>query len=164
MNGWPSGSAIQVGDVVTLIPPKPPKVNAALGIAVPQLWQYEVTGIFNTGMFQYDNQFVVMSLPAAQQFTGMGNAVSGIEIRLRNPDTAPAVGERLEEKLGYPYPLPRLAEPERGPVQRAATGEDRHGPGDLLHHDRGSVQHRGHAHHGGDRQDPGDRHPAGDGT
>jgi lipoprotein-releasing system permease protein len=94
---------IQVGDVVTLIPPKPPKVNAALGIAVPRLWQYEVTGIFNTGMFQYDNQFVVMSLPAAQQFTGMGSAVSGIEIRLRDPDMAPAVGVRLVEKLGYPF-------------------------------------------------------------
>lgn len=94
---------IQVGDVVTLIPPKPPKVNAALGIAVPKLWQYEVTGIFNTGMFQYDNQFVVMSLPAAQQFTGMGSAVSGIEIRLRQPDDAPAVGERLVERLGYPF-------------------------------------------------------------
>ena len=78
-------------------------MNAALGIAVPKLWQYEVTGIFNTGMFQYDNQFVVMSLPAAQQFTGMGSAVSGIEIRLRDPDTAPAVGERLVEKLGYPF-------------------------------------------------------------
>ncbi len=87
---------------MTLIPPKPPKVNAALGIAMPQLWQYEVTGIFNTGMFQYDNQFVVMSLPAAQQFTGLGSAVSGIQIRVRNPGTAPAVGVRLVEKLGYP--------------------------------------------------------------
>lgn len=94
---------VQVGDVVTLIPPKPPKVNAALGIAVPRLWQYEVTGIFNTGMFQYDNQFVVMSRAAAQQFAGLGEAVSGIEIRLRNPDTAPEVGKRLEERLGFPY-------------------------------------------------------------
>jgi len=94
---------VQVGDVVTLIPPKPPKVNAALGIAVPRLWQYEVTGIFNTGMFQYDNQFVVMSRPAAQQFAGLGDAVSGIEIRLRHPDTAPAAGHRLEERLGFPF-------------------------------------------------------------
>ena len=94
---------VQVGDVVTLIPPKPPKVNAALGIAVPRLWQYEVTGIFNTGMFQYDNQFVIMSRPAAQQFAGLGDAVSGIEIRLRNPDAAPEVGKRIEGKLGFPF-------------------------------------------------------------
>ena len=94
---------VQVGDVMTLIPPKPPKVNAALGIAVPRLWQYEVTGVFDTGMFQYDDQFVIMSRPAAQQFDGLGEAVSGIEIQLRDPDRAPEIGQRLEQKLGFPF-------------------------------------------------------------
>jgi lipoprotein-releasing system permease protein len=94
---------VQSGDVVTLIPPKPPKVNAALGMAIPKLWQYEITGIFATGMFQYDNQFVVMDIAEAQRFTGLGEAVSGIEIRLRDPDEAPVVGRRLEEKLGFPF-------------------------------------------------------------
>jgi len=94
---------VQSGDVVTLIPPKPPKVNAALGMAIPKLWQYEITGIFETGMFQYDNQFVVMGIAEAQRFTGLGEAVSGIEIRLKDPDEAPAVGRRLEEKLGFPF-------------------------------------------------------------
>jgi lipoprotein-releasing system permease protein len=91
------------GDLVTLIPPKPPKVNAALGVAVPKLFQYEVTGVFNTGMFQYDNQFVVMSRPEAQRFAGLGEAVSGIEIRVRDPDRAPEVGARLEARLGFPF-------------------------------------------------------------
>jgi lipoprotein-releasing system permease protein len=94
---------VQSGDVVTLIPPKPPKVNAALGMAIPKLWQYEITGIFETGMFQYDNQFVVMDIAEAQRFTGLGEAVSGIEIRLGDPDQAPVVGRRLEEKLGFPF-------------------------------------------------------------
>jgi lipoprotein-releasing system permease protein len=94
---------VQTGDIVTLIPPKPPKVNAALGLAVPKLFQYEVTGIFRTGMYQYDNQFVVMDRKAAQQFAGLGDAVSGIEIRLRDPDLAPDVGQRLEQRLGFPF-------------------------------------------------------------
>ena len=94
---------VQPGDVVTLIPPKPPKVNAAIGMAIPKLWQYEITGIFETGMFQYDNQFVVMDIAEAQRFTGLGDAVSGIEIRLEDPDAAPLIGERLTEKLGLPY-------------------------------------------------------------
>lgn len=94
---------VQRGDVVTLIPPKPPKVNAALGVAVPRLFQYEVTGLFNTGMFQYDNQFVVMSRREAQRFAGLGEAVSGIEIRVVDPDRAPEVGARLEERLGFPF-------------------------------------------------------------
>jgi lipoprotein-releasing system permease protein len=91
------------GDVVTLIPPKPPKVNAALGMAIPKLWQYEITGIFETGMFQYDNQFVVMDIAEAQRFTGLGDAVSGIEIRLEDADAAPLVGERLIARLGLPF-------------------------------------------------------------
>lgn len=94
---------VQVGDVVTLIPPKPPKVNAALGLAVPRLFQYEVTGIFRTGMYQYDNQFVVMERKAAQHFAGLGDAISGIEIRVRDPDRAPEVGQRLEQRLGFPF-------------------------------------------------------------
>ncbi len=94
---------VETGDLVTLIPPTPPRINAALGVAVPKLWRYEVTGIFNTGMFQYDNQFAVMSREAAQKFTGLGDAVSGIEIRVVDPEKAPEVGRRLEEKLGYPF-------------------------------------------------------------
>ena len=35
-------------------------MNPALGVAVPRFWRFEVTGLFDTGMFQYDNQFVVL--------------------------------------------------------------------------------------------------------
>lgn len=95
--------SVSVGDVVTLIPPTAAAVNPALGVAVPRFWRFEVTGLFETGMFQYDNQFVVMSLGTAQRFTGLGTAVSAIEVRVRDPWQAPAVGERLESRLGYPY-------------------------------------------------------------
>jgi lipoprotein-releasing system permease protein len=78
-------------------------VNPALGFAVPRYWKFEVTGLFNTGMFQYDNQFVVLSREVAQRFTGLGDAVSGIDIRVTDPWKAPEIGRRLEEKLGYPY-------------------------------------------------------------
>jgi lipoprotein-releasing system permease protein len=91
------------GDVVTLVPVTQAKVNAALGVAVPKFWRFEVTGLFDTGMFQYDNQFVVMSREMAQRFTGLGDAVSGIAVRVTDPDLAPEVGRRLEDRLGYPY-------------------------------------------------------------
>src|SRR4029079_18393534 len=91
------------GDVITLIPPTAAKVNAALGVAVPKYWHFEVTGLFDTGMFQYDNQFVVMSRETAQRFNGLGDAVSGIAVRVRDPERAPEVGARLEQKLRYPY-------------------------------------------------------------
>jgi lipoprotein-releasing system permease protein len=94
---------IYPGDVVTLVPAKPPPVNRALGIGVPRYWRFEVTGTFDTGMFLYDNQFVVISRETAQRFTGLGDAVSGIQVRLADPWQAPEIGRRIERRLGYPY-------------------------------------------------------------
>ncbi len=95
--------SVYPGDVVTLVPvtrgqdePGPRRRGAAV---------LEVRGhrLFDTGMFQYDNQFVVMSLDNAQRFTGLGNAVSGIAVRVADPELAPVIGEPLEKRLGYPY-------------------------------------------------------------
>ena len=95
--------SVYPGDVVTLVPVTQAKVNPALGVAVPKFWKFEVTGLFDTGMFQYDNQFVVMSRDMAQKLTGLGDAVSGIAVRVTDPDLAPEVGRQLEDRLGYPY-------------------------------------------------------------
>jgi lipoprotein-releasing system permease protein len=95
--------SVYPGDVVTLVPVTQAKVNPALGVAVPRFWKFEVTGLFDTGMFQYDNQFVVLSRETAQRFTGLGPAVSGIAIRVNDPERAPAIGAALEKRLGYPY-------------------------------------------------------------
>jgi lipoprotein-releasing system permease protein len=95
--------SVYPGDIVTLVPVTQAKMNAALGVAVPKFWKFEVTGIFETGMFQYDNQFAVTSRETAQRFTGLGDAVSGIAIRVEDPDRAPEIGAALEQRLGYPY-------------------------------------------------------------
>ena len=95
--------SVYPGDVVTLVPVTQAKVNTALGVAIPRFWKFEVTGLFDTGMFQYDNQFVVMRRETAQRFTGLGDAVSGIAVRVNDPDLAPEIGAALEQRLGYPY-------------------------------------------------------------
>jgi len=95
--------SVYPGDVVTLVPVTQAKVNPALGVAVPRFWRFEVTGLFDTGMFQYDNQFVVVKMEVAQKFTGLGEAVSGIAVRVDDPDRAPEIGELIEKRLGYPY-------------------------------------------------------------
>jgi len=95
--------SVYPGDVVTLVPVTQAKMNPALGVAVPRFWRFEVTGLFDTGMFQYDNQFVVLKLDVAQRFTGLGTAVSGIAVRVTDPDRAPEIGEAIEKVLGYPY-------------------------------------------------------------
>jgi lipoprotein-releasing system permease protein len=95
--------SVYPGDIVTLVPVTQAKVNPALGMAVPRFWKFEVSGLFQTGMFQYDNQFVVISREVAQRFTGLGDAVSGIAVRVDDPDRAPEIGAAIEKRLGYPY-------------------------------------------------------------
>jgi lipoprotein-releasing system permease protein len=95
--------SVEVGDVVTLVPVTQAKMNAAIGVAVPRFWKFQVTGLFETGMFQYDNQFVVVKREIAQEFTGLGDAVSGLSVRVTDPSLAPEIGKALEKQLGYPY-------------------------------------------------------------
>ncbi|MGQ0704194.1 MAG: FtsX-like permease family protein [Gemmatimonadales bacterium] len=95
--------SVYLGDIVDLVPPTAAKRSRSLGVAVPQLWQFEVTGLFDTGMYQYDDGFAIMDLATAQQFAGLGDAVTGIQIRLRDPWKAPQVGDSLQQQLGYPY-------------------------------------------------------------
>jgi lipoprotein-releasing system permease protein len=92
-----------VGDVVTLVSPTSVRVNRVTGTRVPNLWKVEVTGIFDTGMYQYDDGFAVMDLKTAQEFAGLGDAVTGIQIRLRDAWKAPEVGDSLQQRLGYPF-------------------------------------------------------------
>ncbi|MFN0180134.1 MAG: ABC transporter permease [Gemmatimonadales bacterium] len=95
--------ALEVGDVVTLISAADVRrINRATGLPDPRIWRFEVTGTFNTGMFQYDDEFVVMRLDVAQRFAGLGDAVSGVQVRVRDPWRAREVAGRLEERLGYP--------------------------------------------------------------
>ena len=67
------------GDFVELIPPTPAQVNSALGYAIPRFWEFQVSGTFETGMYQYDNQFVLMDRETAQRFAGLDSAITGIQ-------------------------------------------------------------------------------------
>jgi len=91
------------GDVVTMVAPVGSSFNRSLGTFVPKYRRYEVTGLFETGMYDYDNSYVVMRREAAQDFAGLGGAVTGLEVRLAQPEQANAFAAALESQLGYPY-------------------------------------------------------------
>lgn len=91
------------GDVITMVAPAGSQFNRSLGAFVPKYRRYEVTGLFETGMYDYDNSYVLMGRQAAQDFAGLGGAVTGIEVRLVNPERATEAGQQLENMLGYPY-------------------------------------------------------------
>jgi lipoprotein-releasing system permease protein len=91
------------GDVVTLVAPAGAKFNPAVGAFVPRFHRYEVTGLFDTGMYEYDNSYVAMPRAQAQAFAGLDSAVTGIEVRLDDPWQARTFGDQLAAQLGYPY-------------------------------------------------------------
>lgn len=91
------------GTHVTVVSPAGAKFNAALGAFVPRWWTFEVTGMFETGMYEYDNGYAVLPRALAQEFAGLEDAVTGLEVRLRDPRSAPRIARELEERLGYPY-------------------------------------------------------------
>jgi len=75
------------------------------GGLVPTLRQFEVTGTFTTGMYEYDTKNVYTTLDVAQELLGLEerDEVSGIGVRTIDPDVATAVADRLQEKLAFPY-------------------------------------------------------------
>ena len=89
---------LRVGDTLTLI--SPVSKNTVFG-AAPRMRGYTVAAIFNVGMFEYDNNFVFMPLPAAQAFFTTGAGVTALEIFTRDPyavqktraDVVMAIGE-----------------------------------------------------------------------
>lgn len=91
------------GDIVTMVAPAGSQFNRSLGAFVPKYRRYEVTGLFETGMYDYDNSYVVMRRQDAQEFAGLGGAVTGLEVRLADPERANEFATQLESQLGYPY-------------------------------------------------------------
>ena len=91
------------GDVVSLVPFTGTKFNPSVGAYVPKFHRYEVSGIFDTGMYEYDNSYVALDRRVAQRFAGLDTAVTGIEVRLADPWQAQPFGAALETRLGYPY-------------------------------------------------------------
>jgi lipoprotein-releasing system permease protein len=88
------------GDTLTLMTAK---FSASVGAIVPRVFRLEVTGVFRTGMYEYDNAYVYLPLDVAQEFAGLGTAVTGLEIRTADRWKAPEVAGRIADKLGYPY-------------------------------------------------------------
>ncbi len=95
-NAWP-------GDSINLISVVGAQQNAVTGGFVPRVYPFEVTGVFETGMYEYDNSYVYLSLPTAQEFAGVGASVTGLEVKTKDRWMATEVATRITDSLGFPY-------------------------------------------------------------
>jgi lipoprotein-releasing system permease protein len=89
------------GDPVTVISPL--GRLTPLG-RVPRSQTFRVAGIFDSGMYEYDSTIAYVSLWAAQRFLGIGDRVTGIEVRVDDIYAADRVARAIGKALGgYPY-------------------------------------------------------------
>jgi lipoprotein-releasing system permease protein len=58
-----------------------------------------IRGVFETGQFDYDLNFLLVSTEFAQQIWGMPDAVHGIAVRVKNPEQAEIVKDQLNKLL-----------------------------------------------------------------
>ena len=70
---------------------------------VPRMKPFLVVGIFESGFFEYDSTLAFISLKDCQEFLGMGETVTGIEIRVDDIYKADRIAKQIEQKLGFPY-------------------------------------------------------------
>ena len=68
-----------------------------------RLKQFTVTGIFHSGMSEYDQSLVYTNLKQADGLFNMEGKVSGHVLRMKDPALANDFSQLLGEELAYPY-------------------------------------------------------------
>lgn len=80
----------------------PSGLSTPMGM-VPRMKPFLVVGIFESGFFEYDSTLAYISLAQCQEFLGMGDTVTGIEIKVDDIYKADHISKQIVEKLGFPY-------------------------------------------------------------
>ncbi len=88
---------LSVGSKLTLLSPN--GAATAFG-TIPRVRAYRVVAIFQAGMNEYDSRYVFIPLHAAQVFFQKPNAVSQIEVTVRDPEHIAPVTQRIERAVG----------------------------------------------------------------
>ena len=88
---------LTVGDKLTIISPK--GRTTAFG-TMPRVRAYPVVAIYESGMYQYDLNFVYMPLAEAQVFFQKPESVTTFEVFVDNPDDAAAYVDKISKAVG----------------------------------------------------------------
>ncbi len=93
---------VSVGDKVRLISPSGPLTP--MGI-IPKIKSCIVSGIFESGMHEYDSSIAYMHIPDVQNFLQSGDVAHGIEVTVTEKllNKADEVGKKIVESLGRPF-------------------------------------------------------------
>jgi lipoprotein-releasing system permease protein len=83
---------VRVGDSVLLVAPQGTVTPAG---TLPRVKSFRVVGVFEIGMFEFDSGLALINLSDAQKLYRLGDAVSGIRLKLDDLFAAPRVAQDL---------------------------------------------------------------------
>jgi lipoprotein-releasing system permease protein len=90
--GLANSYRLRVGDALTVI--SPDGAATAFG-TIPRVRAYKIVAVFDSGLNDYNTSVVFLPLGAAQIFFQKPEAVTGMEIRLKDPDDISVVAQPL---------------------------------------------------------------------
>jgi lipoprotein-releasing system permease protein len=85
------------GNYVTLVSPQGRLTPFGL---TPRTRRFRVTGVFDSGFYDYDENWCFMTLAAAQNLSGAGDVVNVLEFRLLQPERAEQIARMAEHAAG----------------------------------------------------------------
>lgn len=88
------------GDMVYLISPR--GMLSPIG-HVPAMKQFQVSGYFESGMYDFDGSFAYIRMDDAQRLLRMDDAVSAVEVRVDDIYGARRIADEIVAGLGFPY-------------------------------------------------------------
>ena len=106
---------IHPGDYVTLTSPQGRLTPFGL---IPRTRRFRVTGVFDSGFYDYDQNWCFLTLGAAQELAGTGDVVNVLEFRLQQPERAAEVAHQVEQAAGEGFATTTWMEENR-PLFRA---------------------------------------------
>lgn len=92
---------ISIGNKISLLALKNDEMPSFIN--PPAIDQFFVTGIFESGMSQYDDLNVYIDLNIAQSFFSIGEKISGYNIKLNDISKIDSLEVLLQDNLRYPY-------------------------------------------------------------
>ncbi|MBK1646528.1 lipoprotein-releasing system transmembrane subunit LolC [Thiocapsa imhoffii] len=91
---------VGIGDKVTVVTPQ---VSATPVGIMPRLKRFTVSGIFAVGMADYDRNAAFIQLADAARLLALGDAVSGVRLKLTDMWLAPRLARDIAQELGGVY-------------------------------------------------------------
>src|SRR5689334_13298283 len=91
---------ISPGDYVTITSPQGRLTPFGL---IPRTRRFRVNGVFDSGFYDYDENWCFMTLAATQGLSGVDDVVNVLEFRLYQPERAGGISQELRQALGQGF-------------------------------------------------------------